>query len=183
MIPSKASRTNFHLISLFSSGWTCSTCLLTRERIKTQCQEARLTSPSPLHLLANPQNGCLVSWDTNQLQEWDQPCEAWRGHDPSRLHRSRRGCWDLVAMPIQDREVVTITPTTPSWWEWAASWEHAKCRTSATGSISSLVRVAEKTHPPSTPGAPIVMDELADAFKNPQQVYLYNHLFISMCYW
>lgn len=164
--------TVFHPISLFSSGWTSWMSLSTRGRVKPRRQEARLTSPSRLQPPANPRNGCVVSWVTNQLQEWEQPRPAWRGHDPLRLHRSRGGRWEPVAMPTRDR-VVTNTRITPSWWEWVASWEHAKCITSATDSISSLAKEAEKTHPPSILRAPIVMDELADTSEHPQQVYLY----------
>lgn len=169
----------FNLGSLFSSGWTSLTSSLTRVRIKHQHWEARLRSQPHPQPPAIFQNGCAISWDTNRLQAWKQPCRAWHGHDPLKLHGARGEHWELVAMPIQDREAVTTTPNMPSWWEWVASWEHAKCRTSATDSISSLVRVEEKTHPPLTPGAPIVMDELINTSKHPQQVYLYIHLFIS----
>lgn len=147
---------------------------MTREGIEPQRQEARPTSLSHRQSPANPQNGCLVLWDTSRLQEWGQPRQAWHGHDLLRLHRSRRGHWELVAMPTQDHEVAT---TMPSWWEWAASWEHAKCRTSAIGSISSLVRVAEKTHPPSTPEAPIVMDESVYTPKShSKSIYIFFYL-------
>lgn len=139
-------------------------------------REARPTVPSHLQLQASLLNGCQPFWDTSQPQERNQSLLAWRGQSRLRFRRSYGGHWELVAMPTLDPEGVT---TLPSWWEWVACWAPVKCRTSVTDSISSLARTAEQTHPPLTPRVPIVMDELVDTPKHPQQVYLYPHLFIS----
>lgn len=165
-----------HLIYIFSLGLTSWASSSTRERIKPRHQETSLTLPSPLQPPAHPQNGCPVSLDTHRPQEWEQPRQVW--HGSPKLCRSRGGHWGFAARPTQVREGGTTTPIMPSWWEWVACWEPAKCRTSATDSISSSVRAAEKTRPPLTLEALIVSDEL-DTSKHPQQVYLYLHLFIS----
>ena len=165
----------------FSSGRTSSANSSAQGRIKPWRQETSQTPPCPLQPPANPQNGCPVSSDTHRPQERDSARQTWHGFPE--LCSSRRGHWEFAAMPTRVREGVTTTFIMPSWWEWAASWEPAKCRTLATGSISWLVRVAEKTRPPLIPEALIVMDELYTSKTPTASLSISPFIYLLMYYW
>lgn len=160
--PTHFCRTAFHLTSLFSSGWMSSINSLARKMITLPLQKARPSARSHLQPRADPQTGCLDSWNSHWHQEQEQPPWPWRGRGPPRLCRLSDGHRELVAMPTH--EGVTTT-TIPNWCGWVASWEPVKCRTSAIGSISLLARVAEKTLLPLIPGAPTVLDDFDKTFK------------------
>lgn len=166
----------FDMILLFSSARTSWMSSRTRAMTEPRHQQA---STCQLQLRAHPQNGRLLSWVASQHREWEPSCRlALRGHDPVRPRWWWRECGELAARPTQER-AATTTRITAIWWGWVASWERAKCRTSAIGSTSSSARAAGKSHPLSIPGVRIVLDELADTSRQPQQVFRYE-IYLSL---
>lgn len=168
--------TDTGMILLFSSARTSWMSVRTRAMTEPHHQQV---STYQLRPRAVPQNGRLLSWVASQRREWEPSSRlALHGHDPARPRWWWGECGELAARPTQER-AATTTRITASWWGWVASWERAKCRTSAIGSTSSSARVAGKTHPPSIPGVRIVLDELADTSRQPQQVFRYE-IYLSL---